>query len=194
MALEIIMAPFDVYWAPVGEAFPVVEVAPVGNWLVLGTSLAERTNEDGVTVTMEADYEEFRAAGTSSPIEASRTSESLMVNLILHDMQPEMLRLVLNQNAVTSVAAGGGFAGFDHIDLERGPGKVNEIALLVRGTSPQFATGNSQFEVPRCYVSSSPELVFTKGVATGIEMTFNALRDAASPFTGRFVSQDAAVV
>ncbi len=48
MALEILFAPYDVYWAPVGESFPIIEAAPAGNWLILGTSVAERTNEDGV--------------------------------------------------------------------------------------------------------------------------------------------------
>lgn len=192
MALEIIMAPYDVFWAPVGEAFPVVEVTPAGNWLVLGKTLAERTNEDGVTVTLEQEFEEFRAAGTSGPIEASRTSESQVINLTIHDLVPNMLRLVLNQNAVTSNAAGGGFAGYDEIDLYRGPGKPNEVALLVRGTSGQFA-GNAQYEIPRCYVSSNPELAYTKGVATGIEMEFRALMDSAAPFFGRYLSQDEAV-
>ncbi len=193
MALEILFAPYDVYWAPVGEAFPIIEVAAAGNWLVLGTSLAERTNEDGVMVTLEQDFEEFRAAGTSAPIEASRVSESLIVSLTLHDLRPNMLRLVLNNNAVSSTAAGGGAAGFDEIDLERGPGKPNEVALLVRGASTQFATGNAQYQIPRCYGASSPEIVHTKGEAAGIEIEFRALRAAATPFLGRLVSQDSAI-
>ncbi len=193
MALEILFSPYDVYWAPVGEAFPAIEDAPAGNWLVLGVSVAERTNEDGVMVTMEQDFEEFRAAGTSAPIEASRVSESLIVSLTLHDLRPEMLRLVLNNNTISNTAAGGGAAGFDEIDLERGPGKPQDIALLVRGDSTQFATGNAQYQIPRCYASSSPEIVHTKGEAAGIEMEFRALRADATPFLGRLVSQDSAV-
>lgn len=193
MALEILFAPYDVFWAPVGEAFPIIEVSPSGNWLVLGTSLAERTNEDGVMVTLEQDFEEFRAAGTSAPIEASRVSESLIVTLTLHDLRPNMLRLVLNNNTISNTAAGAA-AGFDEIDLERGPGKPTEMALLVRGASTQFATGNAQYQIPRCYVSSSPEIVHTKGEAAGIEIEFRALRDSATPFMGRLVSQDSAPV
>lgn len=193
MGLEIMFAPYDVYWAPVGEAFPIIEVAPAGNWLVLGAAVAERTNEDGVMVTMEQDFEEFRSAGHSAPQEASRVSESLIVSLTLHDLRPEMLRLVLNNNAVTSTAAGGGKAGFDEIDFERGAGKPTEMALLVRGISTQFATGNAQYQIPRCYVSSSPEIVHTKGEAAGIEIEFRTLRATATPFMGKLVSQDSAI-
>lgn len=193
MALEIMFAPYDVYWAPVGEAFPVVEAVPAGNWLVLGAAVAERTNEDGVMVAMEQDFEEFRSAGHSAPQEASRVSEAVITTLTLHDLRPSMLRLVLNNNAVSNTGAGGGFAGFDAIDLERGAGKPNEMALLVRGISAQFATGNAQYQIPRCYVASSPEIVHTKGEAAGILMEFHALRAAATPFMGRLVSQDSAV-
>lgn len=193
MALEILFSPYDVFWAPVGEAFPIVEDAAAGNWLVLGASIAERTNEDGVMVTLEQDFEEFRSAGHSAPQEASRVSEAVIVTLTLHDLRPEMLRLVLNNNAVSSTAAGGGKAGFDEIDFERGASKPNEIALLVRGDSTQFATGTAQYEIPRCYCSSSPEIVHTKGEAAGIEMEFRVLRATAAPFMGKLVSQDSAV-
>lgn len=191
MAIEILFSPYDVFWAPVGESFPAIGASPGGNWLVLGTSVAERTNEDGVMVAFEQEFEEFRAAGTSAPIEASRVRESVIISLTLHDLRPNMLRLVLNNNAITNTAAGAA-AGFDEIDLERGPGKPQEMALLVRGDSTQFATGNAQYQIPRCYVSSSPEIVHTKGEAAGIELEFRALRAASSPYMGKLISQDSA--
>ena len=194
MSLKIIMAPYDVYWAPVGEAFPVVEVAPAGNWIVLGSVGALNINEDGVTVSGPQTFEQFRSAGSAAPQEVSRTEEDVIVALQLHDLDPAMLRLALNQNAVANTAAGGGFAGFDEIPLERGAGKPNEIALLVRGPSPLFDGGNAQFELKRCYNSGTYELGYSKNITTGIQLEFTALRATSAPFLGNLVSQASAVV
>ena len=194
MPNEIIAFPYDVYWAPVGEAFPVIEVAPAGNWLILGSAVALNTNEDGVTVSGPQTFETFRSAGSAAPQEVSLTEEDLIVALQLHDLTPDMLRLALNQNAVSNTAAGGGLAGFNEIDMERKAGKPNEIALLVRGASPEFTGGNAQFELKRCYQSGSYELAYSKNVFTGIQLEFTALRATSAPFLGNYVSQDSAVV
>jgi len=142
-------------------------------------------------LTFAQDFERFRSAGESMLQEVSRITEDFTMALQLHDFLPTMIRLALNQNAVTSNAAASGVAGFDEINLRRGPGKPNEVALLVRGASPMLAAGNAQFEIPRCFNSSSPELVFSKGVWMGIQLDFESLKATASPFAGRILFQDA---
>jgi hypothetical protein len=34
---EVIAAPLEVWYAPVGEAFPLMDVNPAGNWMRIGT-------------------------------------------------------------------------------------------------------------------------------------------------------------
>lgn len=192
MALQVIMSKYDVYWAPVDEAPPTnVQDVPAGNWQILGSSGAFSQTEDGVTVAGSQTFETFRGQ-SAAPQEVSRTEEDIVVSLALVDMDPAMLRLALGQNAVTNTGAGGGSGGHDDIELEQGAGKPNEIALLVRGPSPQFDGGFAYFYLKRCYQSGSFELQFSKNTATGIGLEFTALRATSAPFMGRFVSQDSA--
>ncbi len=192
MSLEIIMAPFDVFWAPVDEAAPTnVQDVPAGNWQVLGSTDSLNQNEDGVTVAGSQSFETFRGQ-SAAPQEVSRTEEDVGVSVWLVDLEPAMLRLALNQNAVSNTGAGGGSGGHDDIELERGAGKPNEIALLIRGPSPQFDGGFAYFYLKRCYNSGSYELQFSKNNPTGIGLEFTALRATSAPFMGRFVSQDSA--
>ncbi len=184
---EIVAAPFTVYFGPVGEAFPAIDVAPAGNWLVIGTSGDRNYEGAGVTVSHAQTIEKFRAAGGTGPRKVQRTEEDLVVTFTLWDMLLEQYRLVLNQNAVATTAAGSGTAGFKQVDTYRGC-DVATMALLVRGdVSPEGATFKSQYEVPLCYQSGSPEPVFQKGSPAGLALEFTAIEDPnASAVTQRF--------
>jgi len=174
---EIVVAPFSVYWAPVGEAFPDVDEAPAGNWTLIGTSGSRNYAEEGVTVVHEQTVELFRGSGATGPVKAARTEEGLMVRLTLWDMKLEQYRLALNSNAVSTTAAGSGTPGFKEIDLYRGF-DVALMALLVRGdVSPEGDGFKTQYEVPLCFPSGSPEVVFSKRAPAGLALEFTALED-----------------
>ncbi|MBZ0164567.1 MAG: hypothetical protein K8H74_17875 [Notoacmeibacter sp.] len=174
---EIIAAPFDVYWAPVGEAFPAIDAAPAGNWALIGTSGDENYTEDGVTVAHSQAFSKTRAAGTTGPRKAFRIEEDLMIRLTLMDMTLEQYLHAMNGNTVTTTAAGAGTAGYKKLGLSQGL-QTTTMALLIRGSaSPYGASWNSQYEIPRCYQSGSPEAVFKKGDPVGLALEFTVLED-----------------
>lgn len=193
---EIIAAPFDVWLAPVGEAFPAIEDDPAGNWELLGTNGAANYNEEGITVTHEQTLEFFRGLRGTGPVKAFRTAEGLMLGFTLHDLTLEEYAKVLNDVTVTDVPAAGGNAGYRHMPMHQGP-SVSQFALLCRGASPyNDDTMSMQYEVPKAVQSANPAPVHRKGTPAGLACVFTALEDLdaatdAERF-GRIVAQDAA--
>lgn len=189
---DIIISPFTVYIAPVGESFPAIEDTPAGNWAALGDNRDEQ-GEDGVTVTHEQTIVQHRGQATG-PAKVARSEENLMIGFVLHNMTLEKYGKVLNDASVTDTPAGGGAAGYRDIDLHQGH-SVSLFALLVRGPSSYGDGWNSQYQVPVCYQSANPAPVFSKGGAAGLSCEFTALEDPnaateADKF-GKLVVQDA---
>jgi hypothetical protein len=184
---EIVAAPFTVWWAPTGETFPDVDETPAGNWTKIGTSGDRNYSEDGVTVSHQQTVELIRVLGSTGPVKAARTEELLVVSFTLFDMLLEQYRLGLDNNAVTTTAAGSGTPGYKEVDLYRGL-DVTMLALLVRGTvSPEGDGWNTQYEVPQCFESGSPEPVFVKGAPAALALEFTAIEDPnASSAAARF--------
>lgn len=194
---EIITAPYTLYVAPVGTAFPLINAAPSGSWKKVGTSGNKNYDESGVSVSHPQAFGQARPVGSTGPRKAWRTEEDLIVSIVLWDMTLEQYALALNDNDVTTTAAGVGTAGFKSIQLYRGS-EVESMALLVRGdVSPYGASFKSQFEVPVCYQSGSPEPVFSKNGPAGLTLEFTALEDtdaAAGAEFGRLVIQHQAAL
>lgn len=184
---EVIAAPFTVWAAPVGEAFPDIDADPAGNWAKVGTSGDRSITEDGVTVNHAQSVEYFRALGSVGPIKAFRTAEDLMVSFAIADLSLEQYAHALNQNSVTETA------NERKIGLSRGL-TVNQIALLIRGPSPYDDSLALQYEVPIAVQSGEPEVVSQKGEAAALALQFTALEDpnAASEDErfGRIVADD----
>ena len=73
---EILNGPLTFYKAPVGEAFPLVDLEPPGgNWDLVGTSGADNYDEDGVVLNMAQEIEKIRMLGRTGVIKANRTEE-----------------------------------------------------------------------------------------------------------------------
>src|SRR4051812_30811466 len=117
---EIIAAPFDVYFAPVGTAFPLIDVAPAAPWAKVGSSGDLNYFAEGVKVKHSQSIERWRALGDAGSRKAFRTEEDLMISLILADLTLEQYAHALNGNAVAVTAAGVGTAGYKKIGLSRG--------------------------------------------------------------------------
>ena len=195
---EIIAAPFTVWIAPVGEAFPAIEDAPAGNWTKVGTNGDVNYTEDGVTVSHPQTVETFRPLGRTGPVKAFRTEEELRIAFTLADISLEQYAHALNQNAVTDVAPGAA-AGYRKIGLSRGR-QVAQRALLIRGNESPYGEGaagdwNLQYEVPVAFQGGEPEPVYVKGEPAGLALEWMALDDpnAASDDErfGRLIAQDA---
>lgn len=174
--LEIIAAPFTVWVAPVGTAFPFVNVAPLAPWVLLGTRGNLNYSEDGVTVTHEEEIEEFRMLGATGPITARRVSEGCVIGLTLHDLTIDQYTAILENQTIVTTAAAAGRGGDRAVGLTRGA-TVRTRSLLVRGPSPLGVGFNMQYEVPRGYFRSEAEVVFQKGEPAGLELQFVSLVD-----------------
>lgn len=192
---EIISTPFTAYWAPVGTAFPDVDEAPGGSWTKIGTNGDLNYAEDGVTVQHEQDVSMFRALGSTGPRKAFRNSERQVVGFTLMDLSLEQYRQSLNQNTVTTTAAGVGSPGTKDIGLSRGL-SVTEMALLLRADISPAGDGFAmQYEIPRAVEIGSPEVVFRNGEPAGLALEFETLEDTSASTEaerfGRLVIQTA---
>jgi hypothetical protein len=176
---EIIGQPLSLWLAPVGTAFPAVNAAPASPWVLVGTSGDRSQNEEGVTVTHNQTLNKVRTGGSVGAVKVFRPEEDLMFRLTLLDVSLEQYRLAVNNNALTTVAAGSGTIGTKTMGLSRGK-SVTTYALLARGISPYNPAFSAQYQVPRCYQAASPSVVFRKGQPAGIELTFEALEDLAA--------------
>lgn len=183
---EIIAAPFEVWFAPVGTAFPAIDAAPSSPWAKVGSSGNLNYFDEGVKISQRQSMNLFRALGDSGSRKAFRTEEDLMIALTLADLTLEQYTHALNSNTVTTVAATMSAAGYKKIGLSRGF-SVATAALLVRGPSPYIEDGYMQFEVPRAAQTGNPEVVMRKSDAAGLALEWTALVDPdASSVDERF--------
>lgn len=173
---EIIGAPFTLWVAPTGTAFPAINAAPAGDWTKIGTNGDRNYSEDGVTVAHSQSLDYARPAGATGPVKAFRTEEDLRISLTLWDITLEQYAYAMNGNTVTTTAAGVGTAGKKKLGIYRGS-QVREFALLLRGISAYDPDFNAQYEVPRAVDAGSPEVQFTKGVPAGLAIEFMAMED-----------------
>jgi hypothetical protein len=189
---EIIGAPYTLYLAPAGTAFPLIDAEPAVGWTLVGTNGDRNYSDAGVTVTHNQTIDQARPAGATGPVKAWRSAEDLMISLTLWDLTLEQYMYVLNGVAPVTTAAAAGTAGFKKTGLSRGV-EITQFAALLRGESPYGAGFSAQYEVPRCYQSANAKPVFVKGKPAGLDLEFTALEDltAASDDErfGRLVSQ-----
>ncbi len=195
---EIIAAPLVVWQAAIGESFPLVDVAPSGNWVKVGSSGDRNITEDGVTVSHPDETETFYSVGGTGPVKVFRVREGFMCRFLLADISLEQYRHILNDNSIVDTAASSGVAGIRELDLYRGTG-VGQVALLIRGEFSAYGDSMvTQFQIPNCYQTGSPEPVFVKGVPAALAFEYTAIEDplaaTADDRFGKLVMQDAAAL
>lgn len=192
---EIIAAPWTLYLAPVGTAFPALHLTPGAPWVRVGTSGDLNYTEDGVTVQHAETVEDWHALGSVQPIKAFRTREGLQISLTVADLSLEQYAIALNHNPVTIVPATAEVVGHRQIGLARG-GSVALRALLVKGSVSAYGEDwVSQYEVPIVRPAGEPAPVFTKGpTPAGLALAWMALRDpdavSEAERFGRLLMQD----
>lgn len=195
--LEIIAAPFDVYRAVVGTAFPLVSASPAVAWTKIGSNLSLNYDEDGVSIAHEQDFNEFRALGDAGVRKMFRTKEGLRIKLKLYDLTLEQYKAALNDNTITSTSASTGVPGQKKIGLSRGF-TVATMALLIRGNVTPYSSSSSQnmqYEIPIAVQIGSPEVIYKKSDPVGLALEWMALVDTSASSAderfGRLVEQTA---
>lgn len=176
---EIIGSPLQLWLAPVGTAFPLIDAAPSNSWKQIGTNKDRNYSEEGVTVTHSQSFNKVRPGGATGPVKAFLNEEDLMFRVVLWDVTLEQYAAALNGNSVGTTAAGVGTAGFKKLGLSHGM-NTTRYALLARGPSAYDETMKAQYQVPICYQSGSPAPQYRKATPAGLALEFTALEDPAA--------------
>jgi hypothetical protein len=195
---EVIAAPFDVYLAPTGTAFPDVDEDPAVDWVLVGTSgNLNYDRQAGVTVEHRQATSPWRSVGDCGVRKNFRTEEDLIIRFTLVDMTIEQYAIALNHNTVTDEAAASGVPGYRWAGLSRGT-QITTKAMLIRGAVSPYATAmNMQYEVPLVQQIGSAQVTLAlPGQPAGLALEFMALVDTSAATEaerfGRIVAQDAA--
>lgn len=187
---EIIAAPAEVFVAPVGETYPVIDADPGGNWESLGET------EGGVTVAHQHNVVELRTDQRIGIKKIIRSEETLRITFMMAELTLENMAKVLNDQTVTDNAAASGVAGYREFDLYRGV-QVNQLAMLIRGDSP-YMDAMLQYELPATSQVGQPQVAFVKNDKSVMSLEWVVLEDqnAASDdeLFGRLIAQDAAAL
>jgi hypothetical protein len=191
---NIIVSPFDVWFAPTGTAFPEVNAAPAAGWTKFGQNGNDEYSEDGVVVTHEQTVDFHYFLGDSAPRKATRSREGLRVEFTVHDMSLEMYGIVMNQEVTDEV----GPPAAASIPLYRGL-DVSLYSFLIRGPSPYMAegdlTGKMQYEIPVAAIDGEPEITYNKTEPAGLLVSLFCLVDPEAATNaekfGRLVAQTA---
>lgn len=181
---ELIVAPYTVYLAPVGTAFPLVNAAPAGTWFKLGTSGPKSYDAKGVTVSHPQTIQKFTPAGGTAARKAWRSDEQFLIDFELADLTPEQYAKVLNDATVNTTV---GPPNTKDFNLLQGP-TVSTFALIARGVSSVNDTLPSQYQVPIVIQAASPAPIGSKAAPSLLACQFEALEDAVLGF-GKRVDQ-----
>lgn len=185
---EIVAAPYTCWLAPAGtkaEKLTTAESAFALPWKKVGTSGDLNYSEGGVTVTHSQTIATFLGAGSTVPRKAWRTDESLEVAFELADVSPAQYALVLDNQAITTVAGVTGTAehiGEEKFSLYRGI-QVYAYALLLRGPSSVEENLPAQYYVPACYQAANPAPKYSlKGGPAMLSLQFTQLLQEAGVY------------
>lgn len=182
---EIIGNPAQIYMAPVGTAFPLLDVAPAVAWKLLGLLGSRNTSNDGVKVEHKQKIELVRPDGATGPVKAFRSEEDLIFEITLWDLTMEAYAYALNEIAPTTVAAGAGTVGQKNLPLGRGS-DVQQFAALMRWPSPYLDLHNAQYEVPVVVNIGDATVVYKKATPAGLMLRWQALEDPTASGDNRY--------
>lgn len=192
---EIVVAPASIYVAPHGEAFPDVDEAPAGNWVLLGSNGKENMDPAGVTINQGQTVDLHTPYGTTAPVKATRSAESIMFSFTLWDLLAVEYARLVNHNTVTPTAAGSGTPGYDTVNIYQGFNVTNKAWLIrLEDGSPEGTGWNAQWEYPKGVIQGSPALSITKNAPIGLAFEVQVLFDtteSSGEELGRFIVQDA---
>jgi hypothetical protein len=186
---EILAGPADIYVAPIGTAFPLVNVAPAVDWVHLAK--ATQMDEAGVIIKADQTVDHVYSLGGTGSRKGFRTRQDLHVLFTLMDATVEAYADALAGQTVVTTAPGAGTAGYKTIALAMPGGAIATKALLVRvAESPYGDLMLAQWEFPRAYNAGNVETKYTKGVPVGLAFDFMVMDDNAG-VKGNYRAQNA---
>jgi hypothetical protein len=173
---EVIAAPYRVYVAPVGTAFPAVTVdesAIPTEWVLVGRS--GDLNYDrgvGVVVSHTQTMAPWRSVGDAGVRKTFRTEEDLKISLKLVDLRLEQYQNAMNANTITPSGS------TKKMGLSRGFA-VSTFAVLIRSDVSPYGDGlNMQYEIPVAAQTGNPTINLSKpGEPAGLDLEWTALVD-----------------
>ena len=178
---EVLAAPYTVWWAVLGTAFPDVSADPAKAWQKIGISGDKSQFEAGVKVKHDQTLKKIFASGATGPVKVVRDQEDLEVSFEIMDLTLETYAQALNLNPVATTAVVAGVSAAQKALGMRQGIVVAELALLVRGASPYGSGLTMQLELPRTFQSGKPTPVFAKGKPAGLSLAYTALEDLNAP-------------
>jgi len=178
---EVLVGSGTAYYAPVGTAFGDPFETLSATWIKIGTGGDLNYDEDtGVEFNVTETVNGWTPLGANTPRKYFRTAESVMLKLNVADMTLEQLKIAFNGNAITTVAAASGVAGYKKIGLEKGQ-NIPSYAFIVRyNASPYMADGMMEYRHTLMQQKSEPKLTAKKGEPMSFDLEFMALPDAAA--------------
>ena len=195
--ITFLTGPGSVYLAPFGSGttLPEIDGDPDAYSWSGGFKLGQAGKEDigtgGVEIRKLTTFNEIRTDGTTGPVKALIDTETFEVEFTIHDLS-------LNGNATifagaqkystaTTVSAGSSTGGYKKFFIgdEAGEAKIWNL-LVAFPSSPELATGNSQLNIKKCYMSNDPSVVLQRGDVAGVQFTFRALQDTAATANQQF--------
>lgn len=198
MGINILNGVFDVWMAPVGEAFTDLSQAPSGNWAKIGTTGKRHYGEEGVVFNFDQEVEKHSFAGGTEILKINRTLEEFKLSFKLFDLvSTEIVKAWNLITTTTDTAPGASAGGSQDFELLRGL-TMTEKAFLIRGEnkSTDLSTENVQIEIPAAVQIGNLEMPLNKPDNVGLQFELQAIADytynsGASPY-GRFFIGDAA--
>ena len=175
---EIIMSPAEVYVALEGETPPLINVAPGGNWVLLGTAGMRNQDDSGVKITHTETLVKHSTAGATGNVKAFRTMEECEVEVRIEDITLETYAKAMNLAGIREVVAASGVAGYKSFGGKQGF-DVMTWSVLVRVSSSPYGDGmNMQWYFPKCIEDGNVDIVLDgKGTAAGLNFKYTALCD-----------------
>lgn len=166
---EILVGPLWLYYGDTGASFPTIDEDPqTATWTDMGET------DGGATVTLGQSVEEHRTDQHTGPVKASRSEESVVIEISLVSGTLETLALAMENDVITTSATATA-AGYKSLQLYRGL-YVDEHAFLIRGKSA-YMDANAQYEIPRGYIAGDLEREYVKDSKTLLPIEIHALED-----------------
>jgi len=159
----------DVYVAPVGEAFPLVNAAPAGNWYLLAATDGEQSMQHAGALTY------FRDNDHQAPVKAVRPEEEGIVRFGLVGLNLESYSRILDD--VANLTNQAGPPATRTMPLKRGA-VPNEFALLFRGAAlSPYGAFPGQYQIFRGVFDGEPQPTWARDGRAMLECEFHVLED-----------------
>jgi len=166
---EQLTGPLVVWLAPVGEAVPVVNVTPAGNWYQLGPTDGEHSIQHVGRLTY------FRDNDSRGPVKAVRPDEDVIIRFNLVALTLEDYARVLDDAA--NIVSAGGPPATKKLPHIRGA-TPNEYAVLFKGDAlSPYGNFPGQYVLPRAVFDDEPQPTYGRDQRAMLACEVHALVD-----------------